>query len=163
LYRPLGQTPEGLTLQYIGNDRRKEKRVANWLRKKCGWGKYVESCRGHPGIVVKTCFPIGDLWGDSVDIKSLVDGVVESCSLRHCGIYPMPNAVEQAEYWKKHGKNAAWAKFDPVGLHDCIDAWGLIPADADPETRFGAGMPVHEYLGFTKEEYDEYVVKGNLP
>lgn len=42
-------------------------------------GTVVEDCSYHPGVIVK------NVKGD-VDVKSLIDGNVRSCSLFHCGI-----------------------------------------------------------------------------
>ncbi len=150
-------------MQTIGRNRRKDRRVANYLRRTCGYGKYVTGCRGHPGIVVKTFFDEGS--GVDVDIQSLVDGTIEACSLTHCGIVPLSkkDAIEQAEYRKKYGEAATWAKYDSESLYEWIENYYTIPLDADPAKIYGAGMPIHEYLGITLEEYEQLVVRKEIP
>lgn len=146
-------------------DRRKDKRVSNFLHRTCAFGKYATGCRGHPGIVVSTCYTPGDIWGSSLEIRSLIDGEVEACSLRHCGVWPMKKevALEQAAYWRKHGKAAWLVKYEYEYVEELIDTWHKIPEDADPQKVWGAGMSIIEFLQMTEDEYYRLVVRLELP
>ncbi len=68
----------------LKRNRRKAKHRHNRLARECRWGHYALGCRGHPGIIVETHVYPGDIWGSSIVIKSLIDGVEESCSLMNC-------------------------------------------------------------------------------
>lgn len=79
-------------------NRRKQKRRIKSLAKKLIPNKtYVLGCRGHPGLLVKKEYfgdwKLGDLMGSDVEIKSLVDGCEESCSIYHC----VPTIITKAE------------------------------------------------------------------
>ena len=60
---------------------------------------YALGCRGHPGLVIeKSYWPnwgVRDLYGSDVIIKSLVDGIEESCSIFNCA--PVTISWEEAE------------------------------------------------------------------
>ncbi len=60
---------------------------------------YAMGCRGHPGLVTKRSYWPGwslqDLFGASVEITSLIDGIEEGCSIYYCS--PMPISKEEAE------------------------------------------------------------------
>lgn len=97
-------------LNKLGSIRRQSKRIIKARSKSLRVGKYARGCRGHPGIVIErnydpnyTYTPI-DLFGVDVIIKSLVDGIEESCSIKHCNPEPMDenSAKEEAEYIKTH-------------------------------------------------------------
>ena len=78
-------------------DRRKQKRRIKSLAKKLIPNvTHVMGCRGHPGLVVAKNYHDSDLFGADVDIKSLVDGVEESCSIYHC--VPEIITAEEARY-----------------------------------------------------------------
>lgn len=57
------------------------------------WG-----CRGHPAIVVEKYYSDQDVYGGGVELKSVIDDVVESCSLFHCNPQPItdPEALRRA-------------------------------------------------------------------
>ena len=75
----------------MGKDRRKLKRRINRARKHAAYGNIVMDCRGHPGKVIDQSLGYGygkgyvDMYDDSCEIKSLIDGSVSSCSLFNCG------------------------------------------------------------------------------
>jgi hypothetical protein len=60
---------------------------------------YAWGCRGHPGLVIERNYWPGwthqQLYGADVVIKSLIDGIEESCSIWHCA--PMAMSREDAE------------------------------------------------------------------
>lgn len=60
---------------------------------------YAMGCRGHPGLVTKRSYWPGwllqDLFGASVEITSLVDGIKEDCSIYYCS--PTPISKEEAK------------------------------------------------------------------
>jgi hypothetical protein len=97
----------------LRKDRRKDKRIANYLKRKAGWGKYVIDCRYHPCLVVETDFYHGDTWGNGIGVTSLITGAPNSCSLMHCGIEPITK--KQAEtyvtYVKEHSFNEYLMKY----------------------------------------------------
>jgi hypothetical protein len=143
--------------------RKKAKARVNFQRKRCAWGKYVRGCRGHPGIVIETWFSDADIHGNSVDIRSLVDGEEESCSLLHCSPTPMTKERAEAEaaYWRLYGKEAAWLKFQPDWLAYLTQQWE--EQQGDPDRAEWYRKPIHEYLHLTEEQYDLWVVRGELP
>lgn len=134
------------------------------MTKACGHGRYVIGCRNHPGIVVETFFDHHPLGNNDVTVKSLIDGTLEACSLRHCGVEPISKemAEAQAQYYIKHGPNAVWAKFYPDTLKEWIEAWHEIRATGN-EKDYGFDIELHEYLDFTLEEYDRLIVRGEVP
>ena len=150
-------------------NRRKDRRRINWSRKHCHWGAYVEGCRGHPGVVIETYFSDQDWWGDSVTVKSLIDDVEESCSLMHCGVWPMSKAQaeERAAYWKKHGSTAYRFKYFPEAYDTWIEHWNEVnsnPENANNKNMLYVwGVPILEYLHLTQEEYDRFIVKKDIP
>lgn len=108
--------------------RRGQKRWLNYLRRTCGYGKYVEACDYHPSVVEKLHFStretIDRVWDGSIDVISLVDGHRSACSLTHCGIEPLSTAeaTKRAEYAKKFGINAMidclYLRSDPEGPYN---------------------------------------------
>ena len=76
-------------------DKRKVKRRSNRRRKRLRVGSYSIDCRGHPGIIIRKGICDADRFGDDVDIESLVDGTVGSCSIMHC--VPETITKQQAE------------------------------------------------------------------
>lgn len=87
----------------LKRNRRKDKRYLNQMRKIAAWGRYGIGCRGHPGIVIETDYGSGICWGEDFTLKSLVDGVEESCSLYHCGLDKLTKQQAEilAENFKK--------------------------------------------------------------
>jgi hypothetical protein len=89
-------------------DRRKTRRAIKRRAERLWVGSYAMGCRGHPGIVVTRRYdprwPVWAMYGADVEIKSLVDGNVESCSIFHCAPETVPEkyAIERAEYHKTH-------------------------------------------------------------
>jgi hypothetical protein len=98
---------ERLNPQFKWN-RRKTRRIIKWRAEQLWVGSYAMGCRGHPGIVVTRCYDprwsVGDLYGADVEIESLVDGNVESCSIFHCAPLSISKeyALERAEYHKTY-------------------------------------------------------------
>jgi hypothetical protein len=88
---------------HIPQDRwnwRKVKRVIKQRAKKLTPGmSYAWGCRGHPGLVIERNYWPGwshsDLYSADVVIRSLVDGVEESCSIFSCA--PMAIPEEEAK------------------------------------------------------------------
>ena len=81
---------------------RKIKKIIKWRGKQLTPNiSYALGCRGHPGLVVERCYnprwSRQNLYGADVAIKSLVDGVEESCSLWHCS----PEAISKQEAEKR--------------------------------------------------------------
>ncbi len=74
--------------------RRKTKRYIKKLYKRLRLNSYAMGCRGHPGILVKKSYHEQHMHGADCEIRSLIDDVVESCSIFHCG--PTPLAVAYA-------------------------------------------------------------------
>jgi len=80
----------------MDGDRRKFKRHLNYMRRVCGFGKYVETCDYHPAIVVRTFFSIRPgTWSDDIQCRSLIDGRMLSCSLTSCGVVPLTKDVAE--------------------------------------------------------------------
>jgi hypothetical protein len=110
------------------NSHRGQKRWLNYLRRTCGYGKFVEACDYHPSIVTKLHYDthqtIDRKWDGSIDVKSLIDGHESCCSLTHCGISPMSKAEasKRMEYAKKFGVDAMidclYVKSDLEGPYD---------------------------------------------
>lgn len=91
------------------NWRKRKRRVKSLAKKLIPNVTYVMGCRGHPGLVVeKTYHPDShkawELFGSDVEIKSLIDGNVESCSIYHCvpEVITREYAERRAEYAKTH-------------------------------------------------------------
>lgn len=78
---------------------------------------YAMGCRGHPGLVVKRCYdpnwPLAALYGADVEIKSLVDGVVESCSIFNCA----PQAISRDYAEREAELIRTTHDFDIAALH----------------------------------------------
>ena len=108
--------------------RRKAKRHMNHLHKKARKGKYVIDCRNHPCIVTETHF-YGDIYGDDIEVQSLVTGTMGSCSLFHCGPEPISKAeaFERAELAKRDGWEAYLKKFSGYTEEDLL-AWRKMQA-----------------------------------
>lgn len=83
------------------HSRRKSKKRVNSQAKKLAMFSFVEGCRGHPGILVEKRVCRRDPYGSDVSIKSLLDGIEESCSILHCAPDPLT------------GEYARWAT-DPI-------------------------------------------------
>lgn len=96
--------------------RRKTKRIVNQLRRKLKHGSHLIDCRNHPCIVTQTYWTPGDLYGNSIQVESLVDKTPNSCSLLYCRPEPIEkqNALERADFMKKHGTIAYHKKYDPA-------------------------------------------------
>ena len=66
--------------------------MTNWRRVKRIHNKHVKKlkvgCRDHPGIITELNVS-RDPWSSDVMIKSLLDGVEESCGIMHCGPEPL--------------------------------------------------------------------------
>jgi hypothetical protein len=62
---------------------------------------YALGCRGHPGLVIERNYwpdwSLRDLYGSDVVIKSLVDGIEESCSIYSCA----PQALSKEEAFRR--------------------------------------------------------------
>jgi hypothetical protein len=103
---------------------RKIKNRMNYYHKKLVVGQYAEGCRGHPGIIIEKWFCPTDPYGCSVEIKSLVDGVEESCSMLHCAPRPIASkelAERMAHVYKTQGSREFAKQFYPEYYND--DEW----------------------------------------
>jgi hypothetical protein len=83
-------------------DWRKTKSVIKWRAKQLIPNvSYALGCRGHPGLVITRNYDPDwshwQLYGADVEIRSLVDGVEESCSIFHCA----PQAISKAEAFRR--------------------------------------------------------------
>jgi hypothetical protein len=67
---------------------------------------YVIDCRWHPCKVIDFGWHPQDLYGASVDVESLVDTKLSSCSFFHCGIdlVTEKRAFEMRDYFKERGE-----------------------------------------------------------
>lgn len=104
---------------------RKSKRRIKRLAKKLVPNKtHAYGCRGHPGLVVAKNYgpgwALGDLFGADVEIRSLVDGGIESCSIFHCAptVVDREYAIEVAEYTKTHHAADVWIKYNGSSIKD---------------------------------------------
>lgn len=77
-------------------NRRKQKSRLNHQAKRLNCFSFVEGCRGHPGILMEKNICRRDPHGSDVTIRSLIDGVYESCSILHCS--PSPITGEYARW-----------------------------------------------------------------
>lgn len=131
----------------LKRNRRKDKHRHNYQARMLKFGTYAMGCRQHPGVVVETEIYPSDIWGSSIGIKSLVDGVVESCSLMHCSPDPIPKelAEKYAAYFKKHGQKMFSFVYNSKGYDQWVDDWH--------EGKGEPGQSLREYLHMTEEEY----------
>ena len=96
---------EALNPHFLWSRRKTKRRVKSLAKKLIPNVTYAMGCRGHPGLVVqKDAFFDSDIHGAGVEIKSLVDGIEESCSIFHCCPQPIDKeyALELAQYMKTH-------------------------------------------------------------
>ena len=129
---------------------------------------YVIGCRGHPGIVIERNYWYNwshqSLCGADVAIKSLVDGIEESCSIWHCS--PMVISKEEAEI-RVHQIKTMNA-FDIALIHGYsmektliwYNSWineGLLYYVLHDQN----GYEVRSNRVYTKEEAEEEVKRGN--
>jgi hypothetical protein len=91
---------------------------------------YVIDCRWHPCKVLTFGWHPQDLYGASLDVESLIDGLVSSCSMFHCGITDVNEikAFEMRDYYHKYGEHRYF--IDIIGysekdLGELEDAMGL--------------------------------------
>jgi hypothetical protein len=141
---------------------RKKKRAAIKEARALRLGNYAFGCRGHPGIVVETNFnprintQYKHIFNWDVCIKSIIDGVVESCSVYNCA--PEPTTKEYAEkyaaYFKEHGEKKAVMYFAPHAYY----AWEKQYYDTTGEfDKFKEGKTLQQYLSLTDDEYAFYI------
>lgn len=99
---------EELNPHFRWDGRKQKRRVKSLAKKLIPNVTYAMGCRGHPGLVVKKDYepdwPVGHLMGADVEIKSLIDGIEESCSIYHCvpTLITREYAERRAEYAKTH-------------------------------------------------------------
>lgn len=88
--------------------KRKIKKNIKKLASKLPVGAYAIGCRGHAGTIIERHYNprwgYCALMGSDVVIKSLVDGVQESCSLRYCAPEPITqeDALRHSEMIRTH-------------------------------------------------------------
>lgn len=144
-------------------NRREAKRYINWMAKRLAVGAYAFGCRGHAGIVVKKIIR-GHSWQEvycsDVEIKSLVDGGIESCSVWHCAPEPLEKdfAIEYTAYMMKHGEKMATLKYFPESYKHWEAQYN------DPTTEFDEyrkGKTLQDYLGLNDTEFKAF--ESNSP
>lgn len=139
---------------------RKTKRIIKWRAKQLTPNiSYAWGCRGHPGLVVSRnwCRDMGhrDLYSADVEIKSLIDGNVESCSIFYCAPLAVSKkeAFEYADYAIRNGEKIASLKFNRIG-------WESLEAAYNAGERWrGENQTLQEYLGLNDVEMECYVTK----
>ena len=142
------------------HSRRQLKRIVKGRLRRLPIGSYAFGCRGHPTRVVKKHFHPGELFGADCDLESLVDGVVESCSIYHCNPEPIGDAyaLEYADYMKRHGKQMAEVKFHPAFYDDMEKTY----RDPDFDTKhaswadYRVGKSLQEFLGLDDASFIAY-------
>lgn len=121
-------------------------------------GGYAFGCRGHPGQIIELNWDRSSPHGSDCAIRSLIDGVEESCSIFHCG----PQAISKehaeafAEYAGRHGRTMATMRFDPESWEYVRDQYND-PAIAESEYR--KGKTLQQYLDMTDAEFEAYETK----
>lgn len=108
-------------------DKRKLKRYINHLAAKLKPGAIFESCSYEPSVVTKRSFRPSDIYGSDVEGVSIVTGAGCSCSLFHCG--PWPLSKENARARVKHLEKPGASCSDPE-YKVFLEAW-----DSDPYTK----------------------------
>lgn len=113
--------------------RKQKRRVKSLAKKLIPNVTYAMGCRGHPGLVVKKDYHPDDhrtwvLMGADVEIKSLVDGVEESCSVYHCvpHIITKEEAERRAEFTKTHHSldvSVEFGGYTPEEMREYWDNW----------------------------------------
>ena len=146
--------------------KRKVKRLVRWRANQLAIGSMAWGCRGHPGIVVKKYYHPSDPYGADVEIKSLVDGIVEGCSIFHCAPQSEPDhafGFAFAEYCKRHGMTMATIKFYPNSFKRWEDEFFDPSSTCSYVKSMRAdGKTVQDYLGFSDIEWNAYKT-GVLP
>lgn len=113
---------------------RKIKRIIKWRAAQLTPGiSYALGCSGHPGLVISRRYwpnwGVGDLMGADIEIKSLVDGHEESCSIFHCApeAISRAEAMQRAEYMRTHHSfdvSIRYGGFSPEEIkRDYWDYW----------------------------------------
>lgn len=133
--------------------RRKDKRIANYLKRKAGFGKYVIDCRYHPCLVTGTEFYHQDTWGNGIFVTSLITGTPNSCSLMHCGIEPITK--EQAETYAAYAKSHSFNEY-------LIKYRGLTEEVVKEFDRQAAIWDFEKDLGDIPEATEEFFEKAKL-
>ena len=108
-------------------DRRKIKRIHNKRARLLRVGNYALGCRGHPGVIVTASIFTNDFWGSDIQIKSLVDDIVESCSIMHCAPTPLKkdNAIAMAVDYPLLSKREFSRKWNPWHDDEMWEEWEL--------------------------------------
>ena len=75
---------------------RRTKRIVGRRAKRLALHSYAKGCRGHVGVIIEKNHYFDYPYESDVLIRSIVDGVVESCSIFHCA--PVPVTVEYAQW-----------------------------------------------------------------
>ena len=150
-------------------DPRKIKKIIKWRAAQLAPNHaYAMGCRGHPGLVIERNYdPRWSHWalcGADVSIKSLVDGIEESCSIWHCA--PMAISKEEAE--RRAEEIRTIHDFDLSimyghSVEDVQEWWNdwrelgvswYVLHDQD-------GSVVRSSQAFTKDEAEEEIARGN--
>lgn len=123
-------------------------------------GAYCIGCRGHPGIVTKVSWGYNPFDSD-FEVKSLVDGIEESCSVYHCGFYPYPKVLMEAyaEEIQSLGKKIALIKFFPNAYKSWEEQW-VNPMHENPHK--SNCNTLQEYLMLDDKEFAIYLAHRDI-
>lgn len=142
-------------------DGRKKKRFAKKIAKRLRVGSYAFGCTGHPGIVVSNELYSNEKDG-VIEIESIVNGNVETCSTYHC----CPDStskeiaekfarimVEDAEVDQKSDRpKYRFARAQMECFPDAVRCWR--EQFEDPENaEYVRGKTIKEFLDLTDAEY----------
>ena len=151
-------------------DRRKVKRVVNKRVRALNEAGYAWGCRGHPGEVTELNWYPNYPYSSDCTIKSLIDGVEESCSMFHCNPQPckLTDVQPFVDFAKEAGLTRANIKFDLdnyrywEGLfHKAKLNGGNVPDPHDSNRTYKdewalSCKTAQEYMNLSDEDWDFY-------
>lgn len=140
--------------------RRKHRLAYDWRRFRINSsgihaGAYAWGCRGHPGVVTAVSWDRSNPWSSDCRIKSVIDGVEESCSIYHCAPQAISRTAAMAfrDSAAQEGMKRATLRLCGAGYRDLELQWW--DADYDSEYKRNA-KSLADFLGLSDEDFAFY-------